>query len=864
MRRSNLWLTLSACALVALLSSAPAFAVAVIEVVNNDGAGEGFNDPTPWTSTGGNPANSIGEARLIAFQFAAHLWGSRLESNVKITIGAEMNPLPGNATSAVLGQAGTTTIHRNFVNAPVANTWYPQALANSLANFDLAPVDDDISAEFNSDVDGPVVLGGISWYYGLDGNPPGSDVDFVSVVLHELGHGLGFQTFVDPNTGAKFSGFDDTYMINLVSPGVTPYRYSLGTNAQRVTAHTSNNLYWDGTSVVAGGASLTAGVHASGVVQIHAPTTLAVGSTLSHFSTNAFPNQLMEPSYTGPNHNPDLAFNLMEDIGWGLAPTNGTDVVFILDVTGSTGALLPNWVTQIPIVAASWQAFDPNVRFALVSHVDYPFAPYGVSGEWAYRIETTFTTSVANLTAALNALTNQYGADSKESQYEAIYQVLTGSGRDLTPPVNYTGPGEIPPVSLGQLFPMVIYHFTYPEQFHDLDVEPNYPFAGASPVASRTDVLNQLAITSSSNMFFGLTFVTGKSLGDDQNDPSYFQPRSLNDEEATTALAEGLQVFSGPLYEMAELTGGAVYSVGFNNLSLLQSAINDSIAHWAASPQAGDHDGDGHIGNADNCPLAYNPNQADYDGDGVGDVCDNCRWVYNPDQQDSNYDGFGDACGRYTDLVLTKRDSCDPIGPWEPLTYTLQVDNFGPIDAPDVVVTDTLPASVTFIEGAASKGCSHQEGIVTCALGDLPTKTSAVATFTVMTGMKTERIVNHATVISDGVDTLAAHASTEESTWVSPPVMHSPEPTSVLEPYKPISFKWANHCIPVQAWRLQIGSQPERADLFDSGELPGDTLALEVRELSIEKGPIYVQLRYLDSAHGWGLTEVGYKVGIYN
>ena len=30
------------------------------------------------------------------------------------------------------------------------------------------------------------------WYFGLDGRPGEDQFDFVSVVLHEIGHGLGF------------------------------------------------------------------------------------------------------------------------------------------------------------------------------------------------------------------------------------------------------------------------------------------------------------------------------------------------------------------------------------------------------------------------------------------------------------------------------------------------------------------------------------------------------------------------------------------------------------------------------------------------------------------------------------------------
>jgi len=59
---------------------------------------------------------------------------------------------------------------------------------------------------------------------------------------------------------------------------------------------------------------------------------------------------------------------------------------------------------------------------------------------------------------------------------------------------------------------------------------------------------------------------------------------------------------------------------------------------------ANDSDGDGVCGDADNCPLTANPGQQDSDGDGVGDACDNCRTNANTNQADTDGDGVGDAC----------------------------------------------------------------------------------------------------------------------------------------------------------------------------------------------------------------------------
>lgn len=639
-------LVLASCLGWALASPRPAHAVATITVVNGDAPGEGFNDPTPFTPAGGNPATTLGEARLIAFQHAAFLWGSSLTSPVEIKIAAKMDPLPGDAVSAVLGQAGAATVHRNFLNAPVAGTWYPQALANSLAGADLDPGKPDINATFNSDVDG-AILGGTDWYYGVDGNP-GGDIDFVSVVLHELGHGLGFQTFANLSTGARLNGFNDTYLLNLECHGGVPSGYAAGTDAQRVACNVGDpNLHWLGAGTLAGAAALPlTGGFPGGHVRMNAPNPLQPGSSVSHFSTAAFPNQLMEPSYTGANHSLGLALPLMEDIGWTLQPKNGTDIVFLMDDTGSSAALFPDWAAQIPIIAQEWKKFDPNARFALATHVDFPFPPYGspsVPPEWAYRVETTFDPDITNLAAALAAIPPHIGGDNPESQYEAIYQVLTGSGRDLSGPNDFNDPGEIPPIGLGQLYPMVIYHFTYPEVFHDRDVEPDYPFPGAKPVAGKTLVKNTLAIRSSQNMFFGLTFI---------GDPEIFlrtweqQPPPVRPNYVMARMP--LEVETGPLAELAELTGGAVYSVGNNDLSRLQEAIRESIERWAGSAQAGDSDLDGSPDEVDNCPGLANPGQADGDGDGVGDACDNCPASFNADQLDSDFDGVGDACDTST------------------------------------------------------------------------------------------------------------------------------------------------------------------------------------------------------------------------
>src|SRR5918995_1641938 len=113
-----------------------------ITVLNLDSVDEGFNDasaPDPASTVGGNTGTTLGAQRLIAFQHAANIWANLLSSPVEIRVDANFDSLSCGATSAVLGASGPQTVHRDFVGARLTNTWYAQALANSLAATDLAP-----------------------------------------------------------------------------------------------------------------------------------------------------------------------------------------------------------------------------------------------------------------------------------------------------------------------------------------------------------------------------------------------------------------------------------------------------------------------------------------------------------------------------------------------------------------------------------------------------------------------------------------------------------------------------------------------------------------------------------------------------
>jgi hypothetical protein len=129
--------------------------------------------------------NFPSEARQ-AFEYAVSIWENLLTSTVPVKIQATWESFDNGALA--LGRP--STFHVNFNGAQVTDTYYPVALAEKLAGENINADEADILCRFNSNY---------PWYFGTDGNTPSSKYDFVSAVLHEIVHGLGFSGFFEDN-----------------------------------------------------------------------------------------------------------------------------------------------------------------------------------------------------------------------------------------------------------------------------------------------------------------------------------------------------------------------------------------------------------------------------------------------------------------------------------------------------------------------------------------------------------------------------------------------------------------------------------------------------------------------------------------
>lgn len=184
---------------------------ATFSFVYTDRNNFGYNDNDSATPIGGNSGTTLGQQRRNLLEHAADIWGDYLQSDVAIVITADFQALGGTNSSATLAFAGPTYVFSDFTNAPIANTWYISALADSLVGVDQIISEPDMTVTINESIDSRNnVLGGVGFYYGFD-HQHGAQIDLLGTLLHEIGHGLGFLTLVDETDGTYFNGQPDSF-----------------------------------------------------------------------------------------------------------------------------------------------------------------------------------------------------------------------------------------------------------------------------------------------------------------------------------------------------------------------------------------------------------------------------------------------------------------------------------------------------------------------------------------------------------------------------------------------------------------------------------------------------------------------------
>lgn len=262
---------------------------------------------------------------ITAFEFALSIWSEHISSDVPIKVNANWIELEGNT----LGSARPSQIVQIGNNpAVVDSTWYTlaqlSALTGQAIREQIEGVEYDIDMNVQCDFD--------DWYFGTDANVPEKKSDFVTVVLHEIGHGLGFLGSMDADNDT------DTAEWGIGNEGVDPLiydRFTVDGNFNKLIASSSyqnpsselysaligerGGIFFDGAD-----ANKTLAGQEADRAKLYSPNPFNEGSSYSHFDQATFRqsiNALMLPfiDRTFAVHTPGPLFcGVLSDMGWPL------------------------------------------------------------------------------------------------------------------------------------------------------------------------------------------------------------------------------------------------------------------------------------------------------------------------------------------------------------------------------------------------------------------------------------------------------------------------------------------------------------------------------------------------------------------
>ncbi|MCA1758152.1 MAG: hypothetical protein LC658_00140, partial [Bacteroidales bacterium] len=181
-------------------------------------------------------SENLAEEAENALRYAVHIWEGLLLSTVPVNITVKMQHLDAN----ILAQSRPASFFMNFEEAHHKNVYYPVALAEKLSGEEINLRNPDIICSFNQN---------LPWYFGTDGNTPETHYDFVTAVLHEIAHGLGFSGFFNDdgvngflNNDHKLPSIYDLYVFNTNNQQLANPAFFPSPSVQLHTALVSGDL----------------------------------------------------------------------------------------------------------------------------------------------------------------------------------------------------------------------------------------------------------------------------------------------------------------------------------------------------------------------------------------------------------------------------------------------------------------------------------------------------------------------------------------------------------------------------------------------------------------------------------------------
>jgi uncharacterized repeat protein (TIGR01451 family) len=181
-------------------------------------------------------------------------------------------------------------------------------------------------------------------------------------------------------------------------------------------------------------------------------------------------------------------------------------------------------------------------------------------------------------------------------------------------------------------------------------------------------------------------------------------------------------------------------------------------------------------------------------------------------------------------LLVSKADSPDPVLVGQPLAYTILVQNDGPFPAPNVVVTDTLPAGVSVANMPAT--CSGS-GTISCDVGYLDAGQSTTVVINTYAPNAGGEITNTVSVASDEYDDQPdSNFFAEHTTVVDSDEFADLEVISKVDSKDPLIYDEAfNYTITVRN-----NGPGDASNVIINDGLPGDPLPVSFVSVTTSMG----------------------------
>jgi len=296
-----------------------------------------------------------------------------------------------------LAAASPNGFYQGGLTSPRPNEVFPVALFEKIVRRNVNGDNPDINVFINSDVD---------WHFNYQSTTTNGKTDFVSTMIHEVFHGLGFLTSAGYNDESMVGAYNvwdedrhDVYA-EFMRSGTLPLDQITDFSIAMGQALTNSNLFWE---------DLSGERH-----ELYAPLIYDPGSSVSHLDQNRYEDSessLMTPFLSAGKieRDPGVALDIMYDMGWDM-------IYFDYEALPGKEELDEDYKFEIDITSDS--DLQPGTLFLYFS-------------QDSFQTETAVPLVLNNATGLYEAL---LPAPNEEVTYQYYFEASNSRLRTLTSP----------------------------------------------------------------------------------------------------------------------------------------------------------------------------------------------------------------------------------------------------------------------------------------------------------------------------------------------------------------------------------------------------------------------------------------------